>query len=258
MICKECKTENKADAKFCANCGKDLTKKTVKSATKEVKAENKKTDFIETVKTIVLEIKNNLLKPLDSMKKKSVEDIKSVAIMGGIISIAMMLIHMITSMINACRISKFNWVTGKTTYEWTTEGLKDLDYFKLIVQDLVVYAVIMMAIAFVFYIGCLIIKKTVKYPRILSMVFVAAIPVVLGNMVLAPVLALINVHFGVVVYVIATIYAITVFATLVNEELKLEGSVKLYFNAICYSVIILSAYFYAVNYAASLIGSLKI
>lgn len=259
MICKECKCENKEDAKFCANCGKDLVK--VKEKTKkpvsEEKTINKQNDIIDLLKDKLIELKDNLIKPLDSMKNKSVDDIKSVAISGGIISLVMMLVHLITSMINACHVMKFDWIKG-TTYTWTAEGLKNLNYFDLTIKSLVIYALVMMVIAFVFYIGSLIIKKTIKYQRILSMVFVAMIPIVLGGMILAPIFSLIYNHLGVIIYVISFIYAVIIFGTLLNEELKLEGSIKLYYNTICYSVLVLTAYFILINKVSSLFSGLGI
>lgn len=257
MICNDCKTENKEGAKFCANCGKDLTVKAAKETkeVKETKKETSKKDFVEMLKSGLVEIKNNLLKPLDSMKSKSSEDIKSVAIIGCITTLAMMLVNLVTSMINACHVKHYDFFKG-TTYEWTTKGLKNLDFFDLTIKYLFNTIVVMLIVAFIFYVGSLIVKKSVKFQKIVAIILVAMIPTILGNMIIVPVLALIHTNVGVVAGVLSTIYAITIFATLINEELKLEGTVKLYYNTICYSIVILSAYFYAVSQVASAFKSL--
>lgn len=260
MICKECNSENKENAKFCANCGKDLKEKEVSktSVKKEEKVDtSKQNDFVKLLKEKFVELKDNLIKPLDSMKNKSVDDIKSVAITGVIISLVMMLVHLISSMISSCHVMKYDWLKGQT-YSWSLDGLKNVNYFDATIKSFVIYALVMLVIAAVFYVGSLIIKKSLKFSRVLSIVFVSIIPVVLGCMIVSPILGLIYIHLGTIAFVLSFIYSISIFTTLLNEEIKLDGTLKLYYNTVCYSVLILVAYFIAVNSITTFISSLGI
>jgi hypothetical protein len=90
------------------------------------------------------------------------------------------------------------------------------------------------------------------------MLYVALVPLVLGNMILVPLVNLLSIHFAVVMFVLTSIYAISIFTILLNSELKLEGTLKLYFNTAAYSVLIIISYIIIYNMAASFLSSLGI
>lgn len=188
-------------------------------------------------------LKDYLLKPLDSVKEKSTEDLKQVGITGGILVILMMLVNLIMTMIGSLKSTSIDFWTGKTTTTFSFSNLGDLNYLSLIFKNLFIYALVILAIAGIFYIGSLIIKKEIKFTKLLSITYIATVPFFIGTTVLATILNLIYDQLAIIVSVISSIYAICVFAYLVNDEVKLNGITRIYYNAACFSIIIIAVYF---------------
>lgn len=246
MMCKGCKTENKENAKFCVNCGEELKEKNTKK--EEVKNEVKveKNRFSSMLLSSLEDLKGFLLRPLDSLKNKNTEDIKSVSITGAMICLVMTLVNLFKTMISSVRVTEFDWLKGSVEV-WRWENLKELNYFSLIFKNFFIYALAFLAIAFVFYVGALIVKKQVKYQKLVAIVLISMIPSVLGSMILAAFVSLISVHLGVIVAIISSIYTISLLVTLINDELSLEGYQKLFFNVVCFSVILCISYLGIIN-----------
>lgn len=244
MICKMCKTENKENAKFCVNCGEKLTEKKVKPVKEEKveKVETATNPFLKKVISSLEDIKNSFLRPLDSMKNKHTEDIEHVAITGVILAFVMMFVHLIRTMFSSIRVMEFDWIKGRN-YVWNFENLKELNYFKLIVENFLIYALIILGIALIFYLGILVIKKQVSYQKILSMVLVSMIPFILGNIILAGIVGMFSTSFALMIMTLSTIYAISIFVILLNQEVKFTDQEKLYFYTVCFSILIFVSYF---------------
>lgn len=250
MICKKCGKENSKGVKFCAECGSELVQNKKNSASTETKKSN---DFVKLLLENLNKIKNYLLKPLESIDKDS-EDLKKVGITGGILVILMTLVNLIMTMINSLRSVSMDW-TGKISYEISFKNLGNLDYLSLIFKNLFIYIIVILAIAGVFYIGSLVVKKEVKYAKILSIVFIADIPFFICNVVVSTILNFIYNPLAVIAMVISTIYSICIFYNLINDEIKLEGMTRIYYNVACYSAIILVIYFILVKVVLAAISS---
>lgn len=253
MICKSCGKENAEGVKFCTECGTEMIQEVV--ATQETKkSEATKNDFVAMLMSSIMDLKNYLLKPLASAKEEKTEDIKNVAITGVILTLAMTLINLVKSMFNAVRVVSYDWLGGSST-SWEFSNLGDLNYIELIFKNFFIYAIVMLAIALIFFIGTLIIKKQVKYPKLLSFVYIAAVPFALGNMLVAYILGFLYSPLGVIATIISSIYSLTIFYELVNEELQLKDEIKIYFNAACFSTILVIIYFIIVKVVLAAISS---
>lgn len=246
MKCKECKTENKETAKFCVNCGTELKGRSTKKVETKTVEEKSKNEYVGMLIASLEDLKGFLLKPLESLKNKNTEDIKSTFVNGIIICFVMMLINLFKTMINSVRVTEFDWLKGSVEV-WRWENLKDLNYFSLIFKNFFIYALIILAIAFVFYVGTLIIKKQVKYQKLVSITLISVIPFILGDMIVVDLAGLIFNQLGAIVAIISSVYSISLFTTLMNDELKLVGYQRLLFNVICFSVILCISYFGIVN-----------
>lgn len=249
MICKKCGKENSKGVKFCAECGSEL----VQGKNVTVSTGTKKSDFVKLLLDNLNKLKNYLLKPLESIDKDS-EDLKKVGITGGLLVILMTLVNLIMTMIDSLRSVSMDWI-GKISYSIDFSNLGDLNYLEIIFKNLFIYIIVMLAIAGIFYIGSLIVKKDVKYTKFLSIVFIAVIPFFIGNVVVSTILNFIYNPLAVIAMVISTIYSICIFANLINNEVKLEGMTKVYYNAACYSIIILVIYFIIVKVVLATISS---
>lgn len=205
-------------------------------------------------KDILNNLKSCLINPLEGAKELN-DDVKSVSITGLILTLIITFINLIITMINSLKTLSFS-LTGKISYTWDFNNLKNLNYFSLIFKNFFIYALIILAIAGVFYIGSLILKKEVKYTRLLNIVFIAVIPFVIGNMIISPILGLIYAPLAIITYILSTIYSITIFSQLVNNEIKLKNMTKIYYNTACYSTLLIIIYFIMVKIVFSTISSI--
>lgn len=249
MTCKKCGSENQENAKFCAKCGADLTQKT------KVSKETNNASFMDMVKSTAKNVVSFLLKPLDSMKNEDVNDVKKVGITGAFILLATIILNLITSIIDTVRVLKFDWSKG-SRYVWDWDNIKNVKWFDLTIKEFFILALVVLGIALIYYLGSIIVKKTVKYQKVVSMVLVAMIPFVVGSLFLSPILGIISIYISVIINIIAIVYSITIFVILINDELNLSGTVKLYYNSICTSTLFVVAYFVILNTVSSLFSSL--
>ncbi len=126
----------------------------------------------------------------------------------------------------------------------------------MVVVNLLIYAVVILAVAGIFYIGTLIIKKEVKLPKLLNIVFVTVIPYFLGSVVAGSILGLIYSPLATIVNIVAIIYSICIFAYLTNKTVQLDGMKCVLYNSACYATIILITYFVIVKFITSTISGI--
>ena len=77
-------------------------------------------------------------------------------------------------------------------------------------------------------------------------------------MVLSPLLSNLSIHIGVVISIVSIVYLLVIFSEFINSELNLQDDKKIYFNLICYSLILLIAYFIMIKYIGSLFSGFGI
>ena len=268
MICKNCGKENENNSKFCIYCGGNLmdnvqpVEPTVQSAPVQepvnmvppvaTPAPAKKGSSF--VKEYFNKLKNYLLKPLESINEE--DDIKTVGIFGGIFVGLMVVINLLMTMISSLKQTSYDFWTGKTTTSFSFENLGDLNYVSLIFKNLLIYAVVILAIAAIFYIGSLIIKKEVKFPKLLNIVFVTVIPYFLGSVVAGSILGIIYSPLATIVTIASSIYSICIFAYLINKTVQLDGMKCVLYNAACYATIVLITYFVIIKFITSTISGI--
>ena len=115
----------------------------------------------------------------------------------------------------------------RAPYVW--DNLKDIEYIKVIGQNLLLFLGIIVAIAFVYYIGSLIIKKQPNFGRMLGIAAMGIVPLYISALILAPILNLIWTPLGMVVTVMGGVYSLLMIYETMNDEVALEGNVKYYF-----------------------------
>lgn len=243
MNCPKCGAENIKDAKFCAKCGVSLTG--------EMKEKNELIDKLKDgankTKNVCFEnlklVFNFLKNPSVTLKKESVRfnEFKNSGILALIISVIATLVTLVTAMVNAVVVKRFDWQEGYVTVlEWS--NLKNIDYIGRIFENLLLLLVIIAVISGVYYIASLIIKKEVKFPRLVGAITLSIIPLLIGALVISPIVSLISVKLGILVYIISGIYTLILLYETINDELELQGNMKYYFNVICYTILIIISY----------------
>lgn len=243
MYCSKCGTENVKDSKFCTKCGASLTDETKEKSEllNQVKDKARKTSMVclEYLKLIM----NFILKPATSLKGEisKLDNLKNSGILALIIAIISTLISLIIIMINAVVVKQFDWSEGYITV-WKWGNLKNINYISTIFENLIYVLLVIAVIAGIYYIASLIIKKEVKFPRLIGLTSLSITPLLLTSLVISPILSLISVEIAVVAVLVGSIYTILMIHETINNEFKLEGNMKYYFNLICYLVLLVIVY----------------
>lgn len=185
-----------------------------------------------------------LLKPFRvyGEEKEKLSNTKVSAVLGLIVSGIMTLITLISSIVAFVRVPSYEYGKGMT-YSWKWDNLKEFKWVDVIGKNFLLYAGTILAIAIVFYVASLIIKKQLKFNRSLAIVSTAFIPYAIGSMALAPILVKIWSPLYMIVSVVSLIYSVTILTSLMNSELDISGDQKIYFNLICYTIIIVGGYY---------------
>lgn len=272
IVCSNCGTSNVSNTKFCIKCGTSLQPQSVNENQNsdidnvDIQTENnepsmndeKPNSFQQPMQQQKYNSMNNtynshsasgtgnlnyfsyiigaLLKPFDKFKNEEnkLTDVKNVSILALIIVGAMTIIRLITTMISAVRVSSF-W---SSEVKWVWENLKEVQYFKVIGQSLLIYAGILVVVAGVYFLASLVIKKEAKFIKLFGATTTAFIPFAVCSSILSPILSMIYTPLGICITVIGVIYTLVILLELTNELIIIENkNTRIYFHLICLSVI---------------------
>lgn len=279
IVCPQCGMTNASNTKFCIKCGTGLQSDIVEVpqvATVEVEQnvtpvtpqETFNNNVASQVNNVQQPIYNNVstnvqpapavtgkfnffqyiigavLKPFDRFKKdeENLSNFKNVGILSLIVVGFMTIIGLITTMINTVRVTSF-WTDE---VEWVWENLKEIEYFKVIGQSLLIYAGVLLAISGIYFLASLVIKKEAKFPKLLGATVTAFIPFAIATSILSPLLSLIYSALGIGITIVGFIYTLVILLELMNELIKIENkNTRIYFHLTCLSILIIGGGFIA-------------
>ena len=185
-----------------------------------------------------------VLKPFTAFKEEldKFNTFKNSLLVSLIVSGVATIITLLKTMYSAVRVSSYSWGSG-TTKSWVWENLKEINYIKTIGTNFLVYLGIILAIAVVYYLASLIVKKQVNFSKFLGISALSIVPFVICYLVIAPLLSMIYAPLNMVITIIGIVYTIILVYETMNAEIALSGNVKYYFNLICLSILSISAYY---------------
>lgn len=186
-----------------------------------------------------------ILKPFTAFKNElnKFNDFKNSAILSLIVSVIATLVNLISVMLNTVMVKSFSWSTGDYKTTWVWKNLKDLEYFKIIGKNFLIYLGIIVVIAGVYYIASLIVKKQTNFSRLLGISAIAVVPALVCSLVLSPILALIWDELAMPITVVGALYTFLLIYEGMNNEVLVEGDAKYYFNLVCFSILGIAAYY---------------
>ena len=185
-----------------------------------------------------------LLKPFKSFREEEskLNDPKTSFILTLMISGAMTIINLIKTILLTVHVPSYSFSEGYS-YSWQWDNIKNIKWIEVIGKNFLIYTGIIFAIAIVFYLGSLVIKKQISFIKTLSISASSMIPAVLGIMVISPIAGKIWVHLSVIFMIVGAVYSFVIFYELMNDELKLEGDTKVYFNLVCLGILAIAGYY---------------
>lgn len=273
MKCLKCGMENANDAKFCINCGSPLVEETTNNSNIEMNLSNQMNN-VQTnennmsninnsnvvnnnfnisannvVKSIaafpfVLYCINILLKPYETFKKyeENLDNSKNSIILTIIVTLLATIANLITTIIKTIRVPSYSINKGYT-YKWDFGAIKNVQFLNLVFDNIVTFAIIIGAIALVFYLGSTIMKKNANFFRFLGISASCIIPYILGSILLSNIFSIIWSSLGIAIGIIGMCYTLLMLYELFNLELNLPINQKIYFNLICFSILLIGGMF---------------
>lgn len=199
-----------------------------------------------------------LLKPVRCFKEEEnkFNSAKTSIIFSSIVAVGIMLINLIKTMISTIFSKSFDYTTFKLKTSVDFSNLKDLDYLNLIGKQLLIYAGIIFAIALVYYLASLVVKKQVSFTKMLAISATSVIPFTVLSMIVSPLLGKIWAPLSVISLVVGIVYSLLIFITLINKDITFEnGDSRIYFNLICLSILGSAGYYVYMKLLMSGIGS---
>ena len=218
---------------------------------------SKKFDFVSFLTESFTFILACLLKPVTAIKNKINEyaDVKSAGLLVILVSLCRMIIGLLNNMIGAIFVKQRNFLKGTTSLTVSFDGLKELDYFNIIVKQFVGFIIVVAAVAGVYYVVSCVMKKTVNYFKLVSITTVSFVPMFITGL-LATIIGYIYIPLSVFVVFASLVYSVITFVKSVNDELKLEGDMTVYIQTICLTIVFVITYYVLSNYITGLFGSL--
>lgn len=178
-------------------------------------------------------IKSSIFTPINSIEENAsaLKDTKTTFIFAGIISIAIMLTNLVSTMINTIFAKKYDFWTQKYKWDISFSNLDSLNYVDLIFKNLLQYALIILCIAGVIYLTVLILKKDVSYTKALKVSILAIIP----NIVLTFIASIIGIIWNPLELILnsaAITYTILILTFSLKNLIKENNIDKLVFHSV--------------------------
>ncbi len=265
MNCDKCGTFNAIGSKFCIKCGNNLVVQTVpqQNVIEQPIPSNMQQPSVNgainnSINYNVPPVQSqlnmslnyfryivySLIQPINTYKNENskLTNFKNSFILVLIVAGIATLANFIQTVINTVRVVNYSLFSDPTT-TWDFSRMKDIKYLDVIGKNFLIYVGIIFGIAIIFYLGSLIIKKNINFNKILGIVSSSLIPIVLGAFIISPILGLLWNPLSIIFTLISLVYSFIALYEIINGEIMLEKDKKIYFNIICFSIILVAGYF---------------
>ncbi len=220
------------------------------------KSTSKSFDFGSFITECLTFILACLMRPISAIKNKinDYSDVKTAGVLVILVSLCRMIINLLRSMISAIFVKQRNFLKGTTSLNVSFEGLKNLDYFNLIVKQFIGFIIVVAVVAGVYYIASCVMKKTVNYFKLVSITTVSFIPMFIAGFV-STIISYIYAPIGVFIVFASLVYSVVTFIRCINDEISFDNKdVMVYFQTVCLTVLFIITYYVLSNSISSMIG----
>lgn len=185
-------------------------------------------DYFSVIKAIIL-------KPFTGLKDEinKISNILSAGILALIIAAIATILTLIKTIITTVRVTSI-W-NNETSWVW--DNISNINFVKAIGLNFIIFLGLIAAVAFVYYIGSLILKKQADFPKLLGIAVTTTLPVIICYTLISPILGMIWGLLGLLATVIGLVYTLILTYELMSEELSLKENSKFYLNLICLTII---------------------
>lgn len=238
MKCEKCGTEVKKGEKFCPKCGEKV------EITEDVKNKENFGDILVSMFKYILKV---LMKPMDATHeyRDNMSNPIFALVISALVSLVMVISNIIVKIFDVIVVKQYTFGKGYET-TWELSRIGNLNFLELIFKNFFIYAFIIIVIAGVFYLSSLVIKKEINFFKSLTISATSIIPFVLCTFILMPILTLIWSHFA-VLSLFGAVYSVSLLLGMYNEELKIQGNMKIYYYSVNVGILVLILYIVAVS-----------
>lgn len=188
-----------------------------------------------------------IMKPITSIKEKIKEysDVKTAGILVVVVSLIRMIINLIGSMISAVITRKVtNYWTGESKLSITFSNLKNLDYLSLIFKQFFGFILVVLIVAGIYYVVAMLMKKSINYFKVASITSVSFITYIIITSFVSVIISYIYSPLNLFLMFGSLIYSFITFVLALNEEIDFKNNnFKVYFHAICLTVVVIITYY---------------
>lgn len=190
-----------------------------------------------------------LIKPFTTLKNElnKFNTFKNSLFLSLIVSGSMTIINFIKNILAVIKVKEFDIISQSYKSTLSFDRMKDLDFVELIGKNLLIYIGIIFAIAVVYYLASLVVKKQVSFSKLLGISSLCVIPFSLSYFILSPLLSIISFKLSLPIILIGLVYSIIIMYEGINNEINIEEDKKYYFNLVCISILAIAAYYLYMN-----------
>lgn len=239
MKCKKCGTEVASNTAFCPECGEKIVKTTKK--TEKVEENNQNVEAVNISNNKEMEkLKEIVTNPLKTIEKnvKNIKTPKKLCIFTIALAGVMTILNFFRVLFANVWVKQWSMQQMQYITKFDLSVIRRLNYGNLIFKQFFMYVVLLLMIAFVFYIVTLALKKDADYFDFLAVTLLAVIPNILFSHLITPILELFHANLGVISNTIGTLFTIFIFYEVLNTKISFkEKDKKMYFYVICFAII---------------------
>ena len=210
------------------------------------KSTSKDFDLVSSIMGCFMFILASLMKPVTAIKNKinDYSDVKTTGILVVVIAFCRMIINLLGTMISTIFVKeRVSFLSSDTKLKVSFEGLKNLDYFNLIVKQFIGFIIVVAAIAGIYYVVAVVMKKTVNYFKLAAIVTVSFVPMFIVSFI-SIIVAYIYAPLAAFLVFASLIYSLLTLVHCIDEEVKFDDkSFRVYFQTICLTIVFIVVYY---------------
>lgn len=182
-----------------------------------------------------------LIKPMQTIHDKIKNfEIKHSIIATAVISLVIMVLNLIQTIIKTVRTTSYDYSTFSEKTEWNFDALKNLKFFDLVAKNYFYVVVAIAAVAGIYYIVSMIMKKDVKFQQVLGLKALSLIPLTISGLIVYPIIMNFSTVLAMFILLVGIFYSFIIFIFGMNELIEFKNSdEKIYYHLICISIVIL-------------------
>lgn len=214
---------------------------------------NNSFDLKKTIMECFTFIISFIIAPFSTLKNKltNYSDFKSAGVLVLFIAICKMIINLIGTIISVVFVKQRYFFSNETKLDISFSNLKNLDYFSLVFKDIFFTLVVVAAVAGIYHIVAMIMKKSTNYYKLSTITATCLVPIVVSSFV-SIIIGYIYLPLGVFITFAGVVYSLLVFIYATDNEVNFKNvDYKIYFHTICLTVTFIVAYYVLNNMLSS-------